>query len=61
MVMKMLSSLKSQVAAFKADESGATLIEYGVIAALIIGVSLAIIGTLGNKVKNSLGNVANKI
>ncbi len=59
--MKMLSSLKSQVAAFKADESGATLIEYGVIAALIIGVSIVIIGTLGNKVKNSLGNVANKL
>jgi pilus assembly protein Flp/PilA len=61
MVMKMLSSLKSQVAAFKADESGATLIEYGVIAALIIGVSLAIIGTLGDKVKTALTNVSDKI
>ncbi len=60
--MKMLlSSLKSQFSAFKADESGATLIEYGVIAALIIGVSLVIIGTLGNKVKNSLTNVSNAL
>ena len=62
MVMKMLlSSLKSQFAAFKADESGATLVEYGVIAALIIGVSVVIITTLGGKVKTALTNVSDKI
>ena len=55
--MKMLSSLKSQVAAFKADESGATLVEYGVIVALILAISITLIGSIGNKIKNGLTNV----
>jgi pilus assembly protein Flp/PilA len=60
-VMKMLSSLKSQFAAFKADESGATLIEYGVIVALILAISVAIIKTIGNKVKTGLTNVQSSL
>jgi Flp pilus assembly pilin Flp len=59
--MKMLSSLKSQVAAFKADESGATLIEYGVIVALILAISVAIIKTIGNKVKDGLTTVQGQL
>jgi Flp pilus assembly pilin Flp len=55
--MKTMSSLKTKMAAFTTDESGATLIEYGVLAALIILVSIVIIGSIGNKVLNKLTDV----
>lgn len=55
--MKTISSLKTKMASFATDESGATLIEYGVLAALIILVSIVIIGSIGNKVLNKLTNV----
>lgn len=55
--MKTISSLKTKMASFATDESGATLIEYGVLAALIILVSIVIIGSIGNKVLNKLTDV----
>jgi pilus assembly protein Flp/PilA len=42
---------------FLRDESGATAIEYGLIAALV---AVAIIGALGN-VKNAMKNTFNKV
>ena len=54
----MLSSLKTKIAGFTADESGATLIEYGVIVALILAVSVALIKTIGGKVKTGFSNVS---
>jgi pilus assembly protein Flp/PilA len=55
--MTKLSSLKTKLSAFTADESGATLIEYGVIVALILAVSVALVKTIGNKVKTGLTTV----
>jgi pilus assembly protein Flp/PilA len=46
---------------FGKDESGATAIEYGLIAA---GISVAIIVTvqsLGTKLSNTFGNISNKL
>jgi pilus assembly protein Flp/PilA len=48
--MTKLSSLKSELSAFTADESGATVIEYALLGALIIVVSVVIITSLGSKV-----------
>ena len=59
--MKKLSSLKSKLSAFTADESGATLIEYGVIVALILAISVALIRTIGTKVQTGLSNVAGQL
>ncbi len=56
-VMARLSSLKTKLSAFTAAESGATLIEYGVIVALILAVSVALIGKIGTKVSTSLTTV----
>jgi pilus assembly protein Flp/PilA len=60
-VMTKLSSLKTKMAAFTTDESGATLIEYGVIVALILAVSVALIKTIGGKVKDGLTNVSGQL
>jgi pilus assembly protein Flp/PilA len=46
---------------FVKDESGATAIEYGLIAALISVACITIMGTLGNNLKNTFTNVANKL
>ena len=57
MIMKTISSLKTKMAAFTTDESGATVIEYAILAALIILVSIAIIRSLGVKVLGRLTDV----
>jgi pilus assembly protein Flp/PilA len=56
-IMKMLSSLKAKLASFTTDESGATLIEYGLLAALIAVFLVVALQTLGNKVSGTLSNV----
>jgi pilus assembly protein Flp/PilA len=46
---------------FVKNESGATAIEYGLIAALISVACITIMGTLGTNLKNTFTNVANKL
>jgi pilus assembly protein Flp/PilA len=59
--MTKLSSLKTKLSAFTADESGATLIEYGVIVALILAVSVALVKEIGTKIKNNLTTVSGQL
>lgn len=40
-----------------ADESGATMVEYGIMVALIAAVSILVITTLGSKVSNAFSTV----
>lgn len=55
--MKTISSLKTKMAAFTTDESGATIIEYALLAALI-GVALIVgVNTLTDKVSDTFSNV----
>jgi pilus assembly protein Flp/PilA len=46
---------------FVDDESGATAIEYGLIAALIAVVIIATLGTMGNNLKNVFNKVASNL
>ena len=46
---------------FLNDESGATAIEYGLIAALIAVVVVTAVTTIGTKLKTSYGNIGNAI
>ena len=46
---------------FVKDESGATAIEYGLIAALIAVVIITAAGSLGNKVSENFNTIANKM
>ncbi len=43
------------------DESGATAVEYGLIAALIAVAIIATVTTLGGNLKNTFGSVANNL
>ena len=56
-----MSSLKTKLSAFTADESGATIVEYALLAALI-GVALIVgVRALRNKVSGTLSNVAGQL
>lgn len=48
-------------ARFREDESGATAIEYGLIAALISVAIIAGASTLGNNLGNTFNNIAGKV
>jgi pilus assembly protein Flp/PilA len=50
--------MKNLFARFAKDESGATAIEYGLIAALISIAIIASAGTLGTNISKTLGGVA---
>jgi pilus assembly protein Flp/PilA len=59
--MKTISSLKTKMAAFTTDESGATIIEYALLAALI-GVAVAVgVRSVSTKVSGTFSNVAGQL
>ena len=46
---------------FAKDESGATAIEYGLIAAGISVAIITVVQGLGSKLSNTFGNISNKL
>lgn len=55
--MKTISSLKTKMAAFTTDESGATIIEYALLAALIGVALVAGVNTLRGKIDTTLTEI----
>lgn len=53
--------MKQFVTRFVNDESGATAIEYGLIAALIAVVVITAVTTIGTNLKGTFNNVANTV
>ena len=53
----MITTIKS----FLSDESGATAIEYGLIAALVSVAAIAALGSLGNSLGTMFNSVANEL
>jgi pilus assembly protein Flp/PilA len=53
--------MKKLFSKIRNNESGATAIEYGLIAALIAVVLITSLGTLGNNVSNTFGGIATRI
>ncbi|HEX3701195.1 MAG TPA: Flp family type IVb pilin [Phenylobacterium sp.] len=49
------------VSRFLKDQSGATAIEYGLIAALVAVAIAAVLPLLGGRLTNTFGNVYNKL
>ena len=52
-----MSKSKQLVSRFVREESGATMVEYGIMVALIAAVAIAVIKVVGAKVNNGFGNV----
>lgn len=53
--------MKNSIARFTADESGATAIEYGLIAAGIAVAIMTAIGTLGTSISDLFTGIAGKL
>jgi len=53
--------MKNLVSRFLKDESGATAIEYGLIAALIAVGLIVVLGTLGGNLQGTFTQVANSL
>lgn len=53
--------MKNLVARFVSDESGATAIEYGLIAAGISVVIIAVVGQIGNSLTSKFQAIANAL
>ena len=53
--------MKKLIAKFAANESGATAIEYGLIAGLIGVVIITAVTTVGTKVSNQFNTIASKL
>ncbi|MBK9083599.1 MAG: Flp family type IVb pilin [Rhizobiales bacterium] len=51
----------TKIFAFAKDESGATAIEYGLIAALVGVAIITAVTTLGTKLSSTFGNVSAKL
>ena len=50
--------MKKMITRFAKDESGATAIEYGLIAALISVVIIGVLSTIGTRLAAKFGNIA---
>jgi pilus assembly protein Flp/PilA len=59
--MKMLSSLKTKLTSFTTDESGATIVEYGLLAALIAVFLIAAVRFLSNTISTTFGTIGTAI
>ena len=53
--------MKKKISQMFKNESGATAIEYGLIAALIAVVLISSLGLLGNNISTSFNKISNKI
>ncbi|MCJ2039576.1 Flp family type IVb pilin [Methylobacterium sp. E-041] len=53
--------MKTMFKNFASDESGATAIEYGMIAALVAVVIIGALTTMGSKLKNTFNGVSNQL
>jgi pilus assembly protein Flp/PilA len=53
--------MRRRIADFWADESGATAIEYGLIAALIAVVVITAVTRIGTNLKGTFNNVGNAV
>ena len=53
--------MKNLVTRFTKDESGATAIEYGLIAALISVVIIGVLSTIGDQLNTKFGEISDKL
>jgi pilus assembly protein Flp/PilA len=56
-----MSTIQSFGRRFLREESGATMVEYGIMVALIAALAIAVIKVLGSKVNNAFATVNNSM
>ena len=61
MLKKYYEDKRAEVEEFMNDESGQGMVEYGLILALIAVAAVAILGTVGSKIKDVFSGAADKL
>jgi pilus assembly protein Flp/PilA len=56
-----MSTVRSTLRKFVAEESGATMVEYAIMIALIAAICIAVIKVIGNKTNNAFSNVNSEL
>jgi len=52
-----MSSIRNAIGRFVREESGATMVEYGIMVALVAAVAIAVVKVVGSKVNNGFQSV----
>ena len=52
-----MKKMREMISMFLKDEEGATMVEYGIMVALIAAVSIVVISVVGGKVNNAFNEV----
>jgi len=56
-----LSTAARLVSRFRREESGATMVEYGIMVALVAAIAIVAVGVLGGQVRDTFSNVSTRI
>ena len=56
-----MQTVKRIAGKFLRDQSGATAVEYGLVVATIAAVIIVVLFLFGNKINNTVGNVASRM
>jgi Flp pilus assembly pilin Flp len=51
MITKLITHAQARMMTFRRDESGATMVEYGVALLVVLGIGLAVVTALGTSIK----------
>jgi pilus assembly protein Flp/PilA len=57
MITKLITHAQARLSTFRRDESGATIVEYGVALLIVIAIGLGVFGTIGGSLNKIFGAV----
>jgi pilus assembly protein Flp/PilA len=60
-MIQLISLIQSRLAAAREEDGGATMVEYGILIALISVVSIALIATIGTEIQDAFQSVVDEL
>jgi pilus assembly protein Flp/PilA len=60
-MIQLISLIQSRLAAAREEDRGATMVEYGILIALISVVSIALIATIGTEIQDAFQSVVDEL
>jgi pilus assembly protein Flp/PilA len=60
-MIQLISLIQSRLAAARDEDRGATMVEYGILIALISVVSIALIATIGTEIQDAFQSVVDEL
>ena len=57
MITKLITHAQARLSTFRRDESGATIVEYGVALLIVVTVGVFVVGVIGDQIADIFGDV----